>query len=242
MPSPWLFPVEYLGSVPAVQALELDESEAAAQLIEADLLSLDLADLIRAESGTPSNPAADNSNIDAALLEQLIGLNRGTLGIPLIGDGTNGGLLNLGPGAGLGLLNGHASAPNATSATAASGAVTSDGSLNVGAINDPTSQSASIELTALLGQLGLTSLTDEVIDNLSLELGALATTASAQSGQPASSQYTVAGAEVVVSNPLVGNLTTGIDTAVGALDTTLDGLLGPTGAVQQALNILNLPA
>src|SRR5690606_3573993 len=117
--------------------------------------------------------------IDAALLEQLIGLNLGTLGIPLIGDGTNGGLLNLGPGAGLGLLNGYANAPNATTATAASGAVTSDGSLNVGAINDPTSQSASIELTALLGQLGLDGLTDEIIDDLSLELGALATTASA---------------------------------------------------------------
>src|SRR5690625_2399344 len=111
-----------LGSVPAANSAPTDDSEAAAQLIEVDALALDALDAVRTESGNLSAPGPNRANIDAEVLEGLIDLEIGDIGLPLIGDGTNDGLLDLGDAAAAGVLNGYAESPDETSSIAASGA------------------------------------------------------------------------------------------------------------------------
>ncbi|MEE6295524.1 choice-of-anchor G family protein, partial [Georgenia sp. MJ278] len=213
-----------------------DDSEARAQLIAVDGLGLDVLDAIRTESGNLSSPGPNRADIDAEVLEGLIGLEIGALDIPLIADG-DGGLLDLGGSAAAGLLNGYAASPSDTSSIAASGLVTADGALDFDAATDGT-DFARLDLTAVLGQLDVDGVTDAVVDDLSLGLGAFASRAATD---PADSSYILAGAELRISSPLVGALVGDIDTAVDVVDTTLDGVLGPEGTVQGALDLVDLP-
>ncbi|WP_299276026.1 choice-of-anchor G family protein, partial [uncultured Georgenia sp.] len=130
-----------------------DDSEAAAQLVAVDGLGLDLVEAIRTSAGNLSKPGEHRSTIDVGVLEELIGLEIARFDLPLIGDGTNGGLLDLGDLAAAGLLNGYAAAPGPVTATAASGAVGADGALDLDA--GSSTEMAHLDATALLEQLGL---------------------------------------------------------------------------------------
>lgn len=223
-----------LGSGTA-DALASDQAEAHAQLIDADLLTVDLADAIRAESGYPSDPSEDISGIDAALLDQLVTVELPSLGIPLINNGSNDGLLQLDDGADLGLLNAYAYAPDANTATAASGAVTESGAIILDGIDEQGAPMASLELTALLGQLGIEGLTDEVVDGARLDVGVLASWAHAETGVPVESDYVLAGLELALSSPAVAALAQTVADTVGAAQTEVDSVIGPDGALETAL-------
>src|SRR5690606_27784618 len=56
----------------------------------------------------PRSPGPHTAAVDADVLGRPLGLRLPGIGRPLIGDGTEPGLLDLGPAAGLGLLNGYA--------------------------------------------------------------------------------------------------------------------------------------
>src|SRR5690625_4072266 len=117
------------------------------------------------------------------------------------------------------------------------GAVGADGAIDVdaGSSTDP----ARVDLTGLLGQVGVDGLTDAIIDELSLELGALASRAEANEGD-ISREYLLAGAELVVSSPLVGGLAGQIQGAVEDISDGVNALLGPEGAIQGALDVLSI--
>src|SRR5690625_3876 len=228
-------------TVPSAFAAPDDDSEAQAHLINLDLnalgLEFDVLDAITTDSGYPSDEGANSANIDVGILNAL-GLTIPGINLPLIGDGTNGGLLDLGAAAAAGLLNGYAASPSAVESLAASGAVGADGAIDVdaGSSTDP----ARVDLTGLLGQVGVDGLTDAIIDELSLELGALASRAEANEGD-IEREYLLAGAELVVSSPLVEGVAASVQDSVGDISDGVNALVGPEGSIQEALNILSIP-
>ncbi|MHA3684931.1 choice-of-anchor G family protein [Leucobacter sp. HY1908] len=175
------------------------------------------------------------SGLDLSVLGQEIEL--GTITLPLLKDPNNpnsNGLLELGDAS---LLRGYSAASKKTSAVASSGLITDEGALNLaGAPNDELN-AARVDLTALLDQLGLSGITDGIIDELSLELGA-ASARVEKTDEKLSSQYTVAGLEANVGAPLVGGVTDGLDGVVSALGGTLNGLVGKGGVVDGVLGSL----
>ncbi len=216
------------------------ESLARAQLIEVDGLGLDVLDVTTTDAEYPADPGPTTSAIDVAALESLVGLEIPALRLPLVGDGSNGGLLDLGDAAGAGLLNGYASATDHSLATAASGTVTDDGALNLSPVEDPSDTDLTrLDLTALLDDHRVSGLTDAVVDEVSLGLGALASTASWEAGGTPSSDYVLAGAELQISSPAVGGVVEGLHEAVSGVGHSINGLLGPEGPVQETLDLLD---
>src|SRR5699024_6527974 len=101
-------------------------AEAQGEILNADLLNIDLAEAAWSQAGNPSSPATDYNPLNLALLNQNVQLDLGGgLQLPLIGEGGSG-LLQLGQ---LGALHSYASAPSATHAIAAAGAVANDGTI-----------------------------------------------------------------------------------------------------------------
>ncbi|MBO3662968.1 Ig-like domain-containing protein [Microbacterium stercoris] len=236
------------GALPA-QAAPTDDSEARGQVIISDLLgAVDLLALGGALDGYPSGDPATpvNGTLDVGALG-LVSLDLGAIQMPLIGDGTNGGLLDLGS---LGAAGSYANAPSSTTSTASAGTITADGALDVDPANLPPDPEnyATLNLTDLLAQAGIDGLTDQIIDQLELRIGALASTATATT-QPDgtvgyTSDYAIAGAQLELSSPLVGGLSGTIDTAVtgvqSLVDTTITGLQGPINTLVSGLPNINL--
>ncbi len=216
------------------------ESLARAQLIEVDGLGLDVLDATTTDAEYPDAPGPATSAIDIAALESLVGLELPGLRLPLVGDGNDEGLLDLGEAAGAGLLNGYAATTDYSVASAASGTVTDDGGLDLSPVDDPSDTDlARLSLTALLDDLQLNGLTDAVVDDVSLGLGALASTASWEAGGAPSADYVLAGAELRLSSPAVGSLASELAGAVSTLNDRLNSILGPEGPLQQTVDVLD---
>src|SRR5690625_2325943 len=227
-----------VGLAPAAMAQPTDEdvSGALAELIDLDALGLEVVDAIQVGSGYPSEPGPEYSNIDVGLLSALQ-VEIGSLTLPLISDGEAPGLLNLGDA---GALNGYAASPSAATSSAASGAVGSDGAINLDLVDgEPASTDfARVDLTDLTSQLGVNL--DGVIDEVSLGLGALASSASQSTMEDAESDYVVAGAELTIDSPAVGDVIGLVDGAVDEVDTAVNGLLGPEGLIQGLLDDVSI--
>jgi len=155
----------------------------------------------------------------------------------LIGEAGTG-LLQLGQA---GVLNSYAEAATATSAKAGAGAVSSNGGIALDAEGSD-SMTANVDLTKLLKQLKVENLTDSVIDEASLEIGALGSTAEKSDGT-LKSEYLVAGAEATISSPAVEGLTTSLGGVVDGLGTTLNTTLssdGVLGTITSGLNAIDI--
>ncbi|UFU03547.1 YPDG domain-containing protein [Ruania suaedae] len=227
------------GTLTPANAIPSDDSEALAELINLDALGLDAVDAITTESGNPSDPGPNSADIDASVLEGIVGINVGGVTLPLIGNGTAGsGLLDLGDNAAAGLLNGYASSPDFQSSVAASGAITGEGSINPDAIDG--GPVATVDLTAPLEQLGLDGVTDEVVDQLGIQLGAIASRAEVTDGTAVDSEYLIADAQLAVSSPLVDDLSTDLDDTLIGVGGTVDAALGSEGTVGSLLGDLDI--
>ncbi|WP_156896133.1 choice-of-anchor G family protein [Dietzia timorensis] len=213
-------------SVAPAQADPSDKSEALGKVIDADLLTGDLADAASSDSGNPSDPGPNANPLDVGLLGS-VNLSLGTLNIPLISDPDESGLLYLGDA---GALSSYASSPNGGTSTASAGVLGDNGaiSLDPGGVGEY--GSAQVNLTQLLGQLGVDGLTDEIIDHLTLQLGAVGSTATA-TGDDVESEYVVADGKLVVSSPLVEGLSGTLTTALQGTGTTLNTALGTSGVL-----------
>ncbi|MGO1808030.1 MAG: choice-of-anchor G family protein, partial [Micrococcaceae bacterium] len=214
-------------------ALPDDISEARGTILHADLLNVDLAEVASSESAYPSVPDAQYDPLNLELIEEAIVLDLGTLDLPLINeDGT--GLLDLGH---LGAAHSYAEASSETSAISAAGAVSSNGAIALDSVSDQ--GPARVNLTALLEQLNVTDLTEDIVDEAVIELGALASRAEAGEGVT-SRDYELAGAEVIVSSPLVGALTSDLGIAVEGLTADLDELAGgSTNLVSELVEVID---
>ena len=214
------------GAMPATAENGEHRSHAKAELINADLLGLNLADVGSAEHYIPSDiPGPVTGQIDAEILE-LVNLNLPgiELDLPILRDEAN-----------LGAVHNYAHSNSPTQSLSASGVITEDGAINVQP-GDAAYDYASVDLTGALAALEL-DLTG-VVDELSLNLGAVASQAQVDpdltGGEPVG-EAVVAGGELVLEAPLLGNLTTALTPAVESVDTTLSGLLGDESVLNDVL-------
>ncbi|WP_188755650.1 choice-of-anchor G family protein, partial [Microbacterium album] len=219
----------------AAYAAPGDYSEAQAQLIASDLLQAELLDAVGAQSGFPSDAGPNSNALDLGALSAL-DVELGALTLPLVSSPGGPGLLDLGE---VGALNAFAASPSATSSTASAGAVGADGAIALDPANPGALGPATVNLTDLLAQVGVDAVTDNIIDNLALELGALASTATSTAGVP-SSEYVIAGADLRLSSPLVAGLSAALSTQLngvaGAIETTLSG----GGLIDQIVDLVDL--
>ncbi|TSI12075.1 choice-of-anchor G family protein [Brevibacterium aurantiacum] len=216
-----------------------EDAEAFGQLIDADLLDAQAIEALSAYSSSPSNEEAATTPLNLEVLQSL-GLELPGIGIPLISEEGGDGLLDLGNA---GALNSYGHAPAYNEAKASAGAVGTDGALNLDDINNGEFGNANVDLTSVLGQLGLDGITDQVVDELSLELGAIASTADSN-GEADNSEYVVADGILTVSSPAVGDISGALDTLVDGTGETLDEVIGTEGLVNDLAGLgvdVNIP-
>ncbi|GGC44748.1 hypothetical protein GCM10010974_28890 [Brevibacterium sediminis] len=205
-----------------------EDSEALGQLIDADLLSEDAVDALSAYSSSPSSEAEDSTPLNLEVLQSL-GLELPGIDLPLISSEGGDGLLELGEA---GALNSYGRAASGNAAKASAGAVGEDGALNLDDVNNGDFGNAKVDLTSLLGQLNLDGVTDQIVDELSLELGAVGSTAESD-GKTTDSEYVVADGTLTVSSPAVGGLSDELTKAVDGVGGSLDDAIGEEGLVDE---------
>ena len=213
-----------------------EDSEALGQLIESDLLGAQLADVASAYSSSPTSTDEESTPLDVEALSALkIDLGNG-LSLPLVSGPGGAGLLDLGE---VGALNSYGHAPSYDSSKASAGAIGEDGALNLDPDNPGNFGNAKVNLTDLLNQLNVDSLSDQIIDELSLELGALGSTAEGTDAD-VTSKYVVADAKFNLSSPLVKGVSGDLDTALGGVGDTVDSAVGTDGALGMVLSDLDI--
>ena len=209
------------------------DAEAWGQLIQSELLGTQLADVASAYSSSPGSTEASSTPLDVEALNALkVSLGDG-VSLPLVSDADGGGLLHLGNA---GALNAYGHAPQYNDAKSSAGAVGSDGALNLDDINEGKFGNANVDLTAVLKQLGLNGVTDQVVNDLSLELGAIASTANSN-GTEYTPEYVVADGTLTVSSPAVVGISDALDTVVDGTGGTLEEVIGDEGLLNQLAGI-----
>ncbi|WP_372966823.1 choice-of-anchor G family protein [Microbacterium sp.] len=205
-----------------------DPSVAQGQIIQlpADLLGgLDIAALGHTLTSNPAAAGPELGGLDLDLLEAL-NIDVGTLNIALLTDGTTPGLLQLGD---LGAAQSFSSSPTQTQSIASSGTITSGGAIDAGAI-DGSVNPGTLELTDLFDQLAVAGLTDAVLDEASVGIGALASRAESTT-DTVSSEYRIADLGLDLHSNLVGGLSTTLASAIQGTVTPVSDLAGPGGAL-----------
>ncbi|SMX74433.1 hypothetical protein BLIN9172_03496 [Brevibacterium linens ATCC 9172] len=205
-----------------------EDAEAFAQLINTDLITADLLDVSSAYRSSPIDEGkeADNQALNLEALRAL-GVQLPNIGLPLVAPEDGAGLLHIGNA---GALNSYAHAPSYNSATAGTGAVGENGAINLDPDNPAASGNASVDLTSLLDQAGIDGVTDEIVDELSLDLGAIASTADSD-GNAFKSEYVVADGTLTVSSDLVGDLGTELQDAITGSGSAVNEAVGEDGTI-----------
>jgi hypothetical protein len=217
--------------LPSALGAETDQSESLGRVVSADALAIDVADVGTSRAGFPSDagPATDQLNVGA--LDGLVTLDLGGgVELPLVSEPDGGGLLYLGE---VGAVSGFAESTSPGTSTAAAGAIGGDGSIAIDPGNAGEFGSAHVNLTALFDQAGVAPVTDGVIDDLDLRLGAVASHADAV-GADVETQYVIVDGELVVNSPLVSDLSGALDATVTGVGDGVDTLVSSEGALGQA--------
>ncbi len=231
-------------------AAPADQSAAKGQVLDLGLLAADLLTAAGSTSGNLSSAGPNSDPIKVGLLGDLANIDIGTLNLPLIKDADSpNGLLELGE---VGLLNSYADSivpgsvdpetrkgiPDATSARAAAGVITEDGAIAVDTSgNGGSADMARVNLTDLLAQLNVDKLTAGVVDELALEIGALASRAEKSGGIISDkSGYTIAGTQIVLHSKTVETMSDDLTDIVNGAGGGLETALGATGPLQTLLN------
>ncbi|MER7524927.1 choice-of-anchor G family protein [Microbacterium oxydans] len=205
-----------------------DPSVAQGQIIQlpaALLGGLDIAALGHTLTSNPAAPGSELGGLNVGLLEAL-NIDVGTLNVPLLTDGTTPGLLRLGD---LGAAQSFSSSPTQTQSIASSGTITSGGAVDTGAI-DGSVNPGTLELTDLFDQLAVAGLTDAVLDQASIGIGALASRAESNAGT-VTSEYRIADLNLDLHSNLVAGLSGTLASAIQGTVTPVSNLAGPGGAL-----------
>ncbi|WP_345436968.1 choice-of-anchor G family protein, partial [Microbacterium gilvum] len=235
-----------LNTTGAANALDADysaeQSEALAAILSGDLAGIDLADIVYAQSAYSAAPGPNQGTLEVELLNQALDVDLGTLNIPLLE------LLSLGD---LGAAFTQGTSSDATSSRAETSTIGQNGVVDLDAVLGSTTNAAELDLTELFASIGVDGLTDAILDEASLTLGALASIAEVTDGgvietgdDAVPGEYVIAGSHIQLHSPLVGQLLTTIDDTLGGLGTTLDEVVGSQGVVDGiagGLGTLDLP-
>ena len=225
-------------------------SAGAAQWLDVGLLPLDVAGLAYAhtEYAPVGANEADWDSLNASLLGAL-SVDLGAVTLPLVKDPEDpeqAGLLDLGN---LGVLRSYSNSPSPNWATAATGLLTDNGSLDLSAYSDPTLSNSQLDLTALLNQV-LGPGSDALLSTAAIEVGAVGSQITAgnldaegieQCTFSIDNQYVLTDLKLDVESPLIGSAVTAInDPTTGILSTNvidpLDALLGSGGGIESLVN------
>src|SRR5690606_14867667 len=197
-------------------------------------LGLDLIDPNTRRSGYPTGTPSMANALNVSLLGA-VDVQLGEDPLPLISDPNGGGLLHLGEA---GVPKSYAESSSVTSSTASAGAVEEDGSIALDPNNPGAYGPARVNLTDLLDQLEVSGLTDQIVDEVSLELGAVASRAEATGGQDPkfSSDYVLADGKLVISSPAVAGLSSGLGQTIDGVGATLNTAVGTEGVLGTVAN------
>ncbi|MFC7431476.1 MULTISPECIES: choice-of-anchor G family protein [unclassified Agrococcus] len=228
------------GVAPATAAPD-DPEQALARVLGSNLIEAGLLDAASAYTGTSeaANPVANPLTVDSELLGASVGVAPG-LELPLIDDGTQDGLVSLGQA---GTLSSYA-ATTAGSSVAASGVLAADGAIAVDEAQAPgTPPAATVNLTQALDRLGVGSITDEIVEELRLEVGAFAARAETD-GTVVVDDYALAGLTLEFDSPAVAGLSTALtadlETVTTELNAAVEGLGGAGGTIEQVVDLLDI--
>jgi len=209
-----------LSSVAAVSGVVVTKSGSAPSVVQ--------------PASTPQIGAGTNifaNPVNVALLNSALNLNlTGVLTIPL--------------GAQVGAVNEYAQSQGGGYSAGASGLVNNSGGIDIGSYPTPGSipRSASLDLRSVVASAlgsGGAALVGQVTD-LDLEVGAVAAVAQLDACDADFAntlvgnlirQYLIAGLQLDIDSPLVGDLTTSVSNTVTSLQTLLNGLSSNSGVV-----------
>ena len=225
-----------LGAAPA-QAAATDQAEAEGNFLSGHLLGLNTdiaAEVARAYSGNVSSPAVDDHPFDVTALSALQLNLGGGVQLPLFDDGDGDGVIGLGA---VGQYAKTGKSPN--TAFGSSGLLGNNGVIGVGDTSTP-EQDAYLDLTNLLKAAGVSGITDQLVSELRLDLGAIAASATQTGSDPATGTYKIAGGKLTLDSPAVKELSATLNTNLGAalsgVQDGLGGLIGTDGALTGALS------
>lgn len=221
-----------LWAAPA-QAVAGDTATATGQYLSGSLLGSDLA-LIASLGGeaAASTGTADQTNAN--------NLDVGALG--LVALTAPGGIqlpLNLN---GVGAVSQYASALHSASSVGASGLTSVSGDIGTGILPAPgvAPGPLHLDLAQAVSALGLPSATLDQVAQLDLKVGVTAARAAQVAPGPATGSYSLADVGVQFQSPTIAGVAATINTQVGTIQSLVNGLAGPTGTLNTAVNTLGL--
>ncbi len=214
-----------LASPAVASAEESAESYAEGQFLSGVLLGIDLDDIAEIQSAEARNDGTQPTQTSKDPLNATV-LNTVTVAAEPAPQIDLGGVLQLGP------ISQYAQANSDGTSLGASGAVSDDGAIGVGADSSAPPTSATLDLSALLGDEFASTLLD-----LKLELEAIAAQAQGDL-EAASGDYALAGAKLQFSSPAIANLTKKVDSALVVVQNELDRLVASNGPLVVELNQL----
>ena len=181
---------------------------------------LELLDAIRVQAQFPGT-TADSADIDVTLLAGIDLLISG-ISIPLTDI--------LGIEGAAGVLGANASTPAGNEAFASAGVLNDDGSIDLAANAGASGVQTNLDLTEILAGSGVDAITDQVIDELSLRIGAVSASAE-RNGDEVTSEYALANVGLNLNSPLVEQLVGDLireDAANPGLGIRVDNLVAET--------------
>ncbi|MVT25991.1 choice-of-anchor G family protein, partial [Nesterenkonia alkaliphila] len=202
------------GSAPA-QAAPDDVSEALGKFLGGSAVNIDLDDIAEVNGALAENPSGEHplvTNPLGAEVLNVVGLDLGD-GLQLFGPN---GVIQLGA------VNQYAEAADDGRAEAASGAVADQGGIAVGA-SDEFPSDATLDLSALLSEVGGAG-TSYLVEDLSLQLGAVSSSIEQVDGADPVPAYQIAGATLNIVSPAVGGVYDSLEGTVDELQVALEGL------------------
>ncbi len=221
------------GGVTAANAAPGDLSNATGTFLGGSILSLvNLDDLVQLQGATATNAGSvptvtDQNTLDLTALGVVNVTVPGGIQVPV----------DFGS---LGVVGQYASADPDGSSVGASGAVGEGGVIGTGGSGTgPLNLSLGGAVDSLAGSVAA-DLVNEIAD-VDLTLGAVSARASQDAPDDATSSYTIAGGQLVVDSATLSALTAQLNTAVGDLQSSLDGVDGlVNGGVGGALGLLGV--
>ncbi|WP_275004576.1 choice-of-anchor G family protein [Promicromonospora iranensis] len=198
-----------------------EPSEAAASVLDSTLFQEALLAAAYSDAGSESNPGPNEGNLNVELLgSELVRI--GDVEVPLDE------FLDFGQ---LGALASKSEASSPVDAHAVSGLLGADGGITLDGETEDFGK-ASVDVLSVARLLGVDGLTDEIVDQLLLEVGAGAAEVKAengvildQDGVGGLGQYRVADLDLFLHSPVIEDAASSIYDIGGTIDTTVEDLV-----------------
>ncbi|WP_020018258.1 choice-of-anchor G family protein [Promicromonospora sukumoe] len=213
-----------------------EPAEAAAGVLAASLMQQALLGAATSDAGSVSNPGPNTENLDADVLGSQV-LALGDLQLPVDQ------FLDYGQ---IGALASTSEASGPADAHAVSGLLGADGGVTLDGAEDAFG-TASIDVLSLARLAGVDGISDAVVDQLTIELGALAAEVTAEDGVildpdggvTGPGQYRLGDGTLLVHSPVVEDAAGTIFDIGGAVDSQIETLVNDTFDVSELTALLS---